>query len=79
MLTFIFVLFIVYALFRAWTFSKNKEWKDLIVFVLISGFAAYFMLLPSSARGLRTLVEYTYGITGSLARQLIPTIFGVEI
>ncbi|GEN33376.1 hypothetical protein [Aneurinibacillus danicus] len=79
MLTLTFILFFVYVVLRIWVFSKNKEWRDLIVFALISGLVVFFMLVPMLGWESGALLNYAYKFTRPIAQRFIPVIFGVEV
>ncbi|GED14063.1 hypothetical protein [Aneurinibacillus migulanus] len=78
-LTLISVLFCIYIVLRIWIFRRQKEWKDLVVFTVVSGLACYFLFTSNLWLKSGALLQFMQQVTGSTARRMILVIFGVEL
>ncbi|KIV60020.1 hypothetical protein AM501_17115 [Aneurinibacillus migulanus] len=78
-LTLISVLFCIYIVLRIWIFRRQKEWKDLVVFTVVSGLACYFLFTSNLWLKSGSLLQFMQQVTGSTARRMILVIFGVEL
>jgi hypothetical protein len=73
------LLFIVYFVVKVRQFIKEKEWKDLFVFVLISVIAGFFLVIHKSNWNIGYPIEYLYSITEPISRKVFPAIFGIQV
>ncbi|WP_162264991.1 DUF3810 domain-containing protein [Aneurinibacillus sp. XH2] len=73
------LLFVVYFVVKVRQFSKDKEWKDLFVFVVLSVIASYFVLVFMFNWGVGYPIRYLHSITGPIAHRVFPAIFGIEM
>ncbi|MFT9849058.1 hypothetical protein [Aneurinibacillus sp. REN35] len=78
-ITLLFVLFFVYVILRVWLFGKNKEWRDLTVFVVISALAYFVIIMPTFGWETGTLLYGEHKMIAPIARRLLQTVFGVSI
>lgn len=79
MVVVLFILFLIYVVLRIRLFIKEKEWRDLTIFAVLSAMAAYAIVMPSLGWRTGALLHGEYRVAEPIARQFLQVIFGANV